>query len=417
MTPRQRMRRFYDGRPVDRVPNGLGGCETAGMHVLAYDNFKTVLGVDDRANRMYTFMTNAVFEPSVLAAMDGDTIVLNSRMCPAPLWGPPREGRWKDEVFWGRTVQTPDAWTFRTEPDGTIWWGEHRKCPSEGIYFDTLPAGPGELPDMADQPSPDDFDPDHELPDQWLRELEEAARWLHENTDYSITAGESIHDLQLKPGGLHAWWMRLVTEPRACHDFLAKACEAGLAHLKQVDQAVGKYCDAMIVADDMGDRRGVTIGPDLWRAIYKPHYKRLWTEWKRITRMKSIFHSCGSIVDVIEDYIDCGLDVYNPIQISARGMEPANLTAKVGGRLIFYGGAMDAVVTPPPTPEKIVYETAKQTITTFAQAGRYLFAGTHNIPGDTPPGHLRAILQAWRDCRADPHLCDWVRPEVVETEP
>jgi hypothetical protein len=66
MTSRERMSSFYAGRPVDRIPNGLGECETAGMHLLAYDNLKRVLGVNDPTNRMYTFMTNSVFEPSVL---------------------------------------------------------------------------------------------------------------------------------------------------------------------------------------------------------------------------------------------------------------------------------------------------------------------------------------------------------------
>ena len=399
MTPRERMRRFYAGEPVDRIPNGLGACETAGMHLLAYDNLKKVLGVEDPTNRMYTFMTNAVFEPAVIEAMEGDCIVLNSSMCPSPLWGPAAEGRWKDQVFWGKTFGVPTAWEFRSDPDGTIWWGPRRKCPPGGIYFDGLPAGPGALPDMDDQPSPDDFNPSHELPEEMLREMEQAARWLHENTDYSIIVGESIHSLQLTPGGQQAWWMRMVTEPQACGEFLAKACEAGLSHLRQVHQAVGKYCDALILADDIGDNRGVMIGPDLWRQIYKPHYKRLWTEWKSITPMKSLLHCCGSVVDIMEDFIECGLDMFNPIQRSARGMDAANLAEKFGGRLIFYGGALDAVITPPPTPDEIVYEEARKTITTFARAGRYLFAGTHNIPGDTPPGHLRAILQAWRDCR------------------
>ena len=399
MTPRQRMRAFYAGRRVDRIPNGLGGCETAGMHLLAYDNLKRVLGVDDPANRMYTFMTNAVFEPAVLDAMDGDCIVLNSQMCASPLWGPPAEGRWKDQEFWGKTFQVPVDWQFRTEADGRIVWDDRLHCPPGGIFFDWMPARPGRLPDMEDQPSPDDYHPPHDVPEQRLREMEQAARWLYENTDYSITAGESIRDLQLRPGGTQGWWMRLVAEPRACHDFLAKATDAAMAQLEQVHQAVGKYCDAMIIADDIGDTRGVTIGPDLWREIYKPHYARYWGRWKRITTMRPMLHCCGSVVDILDDLIECGVEIFNPIQRSARGMDAAALAERFGGRVIFYGGALDAVVTPPGTPDEQVYDEARRTIATFAAAGRYMFAGTHNIPGDTPPGHLRAVIQAYRYCR------------------
>jgi len=402
MTPRERMRKFYAGEAVDRIPNGLGACETAGMHLLAYDTLKRLLGVDDPANRMYTFMTNSVFEPSVLEAMEGDCIVLNSKMCPSPLWGEGAKGTWKDQVLWGRTFQVPTAWEFCTEPDGTIWWGAGTKCPPGGIYFDSVPEAPTPPPDLADQPSPDDFHPSHELPDEFLRQMEDAARWLYENTDYSIIVGETIHDLQLKPGGLRAWWMRMVTEPQACHAFLGKACDAALAHLRQVEQAVGQYCDAMILADDMGDCRGVTCGPGLWRDIYKPHYARLWTEWKKLTGMKSILHCCGSVADILGDFIDCGLDVFNPVQRSASGMGAEELAERFGGRLIFYGGALDAVLTPPHVPAERVYEDARQTITAFARAGRYLFAGTHNIPGDTPPEHIEAMLAAYNDVKYEP---------------
>ena len=169
-----------------------------------------------------------------------------------------------------------------------------------------------------------------------------------------------------------------------------------------VDQAVGKYCDIMMIADDIGDMRGVTIGPDLWREIYKPHYQRLFAGWHEITDMKIHVHSCGSIIDVLGDLVECGVDILNPVQISARGMAAERLKAEFGDRLIFYGGAFDAVQTPPSVPAEVVYEATKRNIETLGSGGGYIFAGVHNIPGDTPASHLRAILQAYRDARAYP---------------
>lgn len=398
MTSRQRVQRVLAGETVDRIPNALGGCETAGMHVLAYDKLKQILGVSDTADRIYTFMTNAVFELSVLNAMDGDVIILNSRMCPSRLWGNDVVSEWKGQMLWGKQFQVPNAWQFHTETDGTIWWDGHRKCPPGGVYFDGIP-GPSDLPDMSNQPSPRDYRPSHELSQEYLRKLEDSAQWLYQNTDYSIACGETIQDLQLKPGGLHAWWMRMVMEPDACHEFLARAVEASLSQLKQLDQAVGKYCDTLMIADDIGDVRGVTCGPDLWRGIYKPHYSRWWTEWHQITDMKVSFHSCGSLVDILPDLVECGLDILNPVQISAEGMQPEAIREAAGPDLIFYGGALDAVITPPGTSEEAVYARARDTIITLAKGGRYLFAGTHNIPGDTPESHIRAMLRAYWDCR------------------
>ena len=400
MTPRERMKAFLAGEAVDRIPNGLGCCETAGLHNVTYHHFKEVLGVDDRSNRVTTFMYDAVFEPSVLGAMEGDCILLGSRMCPSRLWGPTAESEWKDLDIWGTTIQVPNAWNFRKDPDGTYWWNDSWKCPPGGLYFDPPPSRIATDFSVCEQPKPEDFSPSRELPEPLLRRLREDAQWLHENTDYCIFCGEMISDLQLTPGGTQAWWMRMVEEPKACHAFLDKAVDAALAQLRQLDQYVGGYCDVLGIAHDMGDTRGVTIGPDLWREIYKPHYKRLFTEWHKITRMKVNLHTCGSIVDILDDLIECGVDILNPVQISARGMVPEVLAERFGDRITFLGGVFDSVSLPPGTDPAIVYEQVKRNIETLSRHGRYIFAGLHNLPGDTPKEHLAAMMEGYRDCRA-----------------
>lgn len=400
MTPRERIKKFLSGEKVDRIPNGLGGCETAGLHNVAYDKLKKVLGVTDNKNRVCTFMNNAIFEPSVLEAMEGDIVLLGSRMCPSRFWGPTAEQEWKDLDIWDITIQVANGWNFRKEPDGTYWWDESRKCPPGGFYFD--PPAPSNIARRftdAKLPSPDDFNPGHELSDAFLQRLEEDAVWLYKNTDYSITCGEVIHDLQLAPGGVQNWWMRMVEEPEACHEFLGKACDAAISHLKQLDQAVGKYCDMLMIAHDIGDVRGVTIGPDLWRKIYKPHYMKLFTEWHNITNMKISLHCCGAIADILGDLIECGLDIFNPVQISANGMDAEKLKENFGDDLIFYGGCFDAVLCPSIASDEIVYDTVKKNIEILNQNGGYIFAGVHNLPGDTPESHLREMFRAYRDCR------------------
>jgi len=406
MTARERIQHLLKHEPVDHLPNGLGGVECTGMHVLAYQRLKQVLGVKDRAARVGTFMTNAVFEPSVLQAMEGDIILLGSRMCPSRYWGPEAQSEWKDLHIWDTTIQVANAWQFRQDAEGAWWWNEGAKCPPGGIYFDGVPARPEDRPRLADaqSPSPDDYQPAMELPETMLTRLQEDARFLYETTDYAIACGETINSLQLEPGGSAAWMMRMIEEPEACHAFLDKAVEAGLAHLRQLDQAVGKYCELLHIAHDLGDRRGVTMGPDLWRAIYKPHYKRLFTGWHEITKMKICLHSCGSIAEILGDLIECGVDIINPVQTTAQGMEAATLKARFGNRVIFYGGSLDAVACPPGTPDEVVFETVKRNIEELSRGGGYLLAGVHNLPGDTPASHLQAMLEAWRHVRTKPAL-------------
>jgi len=120
--------------------------------------------------------------------------------------------------------------------------------------------------------------------------------------------------------------------------------------------------------------------------------------------MKVSLHCCGAIADILDDLINCGIDILNPVQISARGMEAHTLQERFGARIIFYGGAFDAIQTPPHTPAEVVYETVCTNIRALNGSGRYIFAGVHNILGDTPEAHLRAILQAYYDCCTTPNI-------------
>ncbi len=261
---------------------------------------------------------------------------------------------------------------------------------SGGIYFDSV------FPSLESL-DPNDFNPSGDIPDERLRDLEESARWLHDNTQYSIVCGEMVQDFQLKPGGTLNWWMTLASEPQIAHEFLNKACEAGISQFRLLDQAVGKYADIAMICDDMGDCRGVTVGPELWRDIYKPHYRRLFSEWHKSSRMKICLHSCGSIRDILDDLIECGADVINPVQISAKGMDPSELKKNYGDRVIFYGGAYDAVLCPKDMPAERVYEAVRRNIEIFSENGGFLFAGVHNIPGDIARDHLEAVVSAYRD--------------------
>ena len=98
MTSRERVRKVLSHNLPDRIPNGLGGCETEGMHLLAYDRLQTALGLEHIPPKMDTFMTNAVFELPVIKAMNGDIILLSSpNMCKSDFRGENIEKQWKEQ--------------------------------------------------------------------------------------------------------------------------------------------------------------------------------------------------------------------------------------------------------------------------------------------------------------------------------
>lgn len=400
MTSRERVRTVLDGGIPDRIPNALGGCETAGLHLQSYARLQEVLGLPPRPPRLDTFMANAVFETDVVEAMEGDVLLLASpRMCRSRFRGRDSEREWKEQTLWGRTYRVSVRETFRAEPDGTVVWetAGGAVCPPGGAYFDAPEPEAFRLD--FDVPDPDGYRPSHDLPDDLLRGLEEAARDLYEGTGLSLWLGETIEDLQVQPAGYLGTLMLLREEPGIMHAFLGRAAEAAASQLRQLDQAVGRYVDVLSIAHDLGDNRGVTIGPDLFRAVYEPHYRELFGQWKRTTRMKVDLHTCGAVSDILGDLADCGVDVVNPVQTSAAGMDPQSLKDRFGDRLVFCGGAYDAQSVPRDADPEAVRATVRRNVEVLGKGGGYLFAGVHNLPGDIPAGHLRAMLDGWRDAR------------------
>jgi uroporphyrinogen decarboxylase len=414
MTSRERVRTVLAGGVPDRLPSGLGAAMNAGMHVHAYEKLKSLLGLATLPTRLLSFEANAVFDLEVLRAIDADMVSLGGKFSPSQLYLPGSDGQWALAEIWGRPILVPASWSVSRDEEGSTWidglrWdatesnlpaealGCRLLCPPGGSYFDVVPLSSDAPPERFD---PADYRPARDLPEELLRRLEDSARWLFQNTPYALVCDETITDLQVAPGGAERWWLRLLEEPAAVHEYLERAREASISQLVGLEQAIGNYTDMLMIAHDFGDLRGVQIGPALWREIYKPHYARWFAEWKAVSGMKICLHSCGSIVDIIPDLVEIGLDVLNPVQVSARGMDPAELKRRFGRRLVFYGGSWDAVGMQGIEGDDEVYERVKRNILDLGAGGGYIFAGVHNIQ-DLPESRLSAVLRAFRDAREE----------------
>ena len=116
--------------------------------------------------------------------------------------------------------------------------------------------------------------------------------------------------------------------------------------------------------------------------------------------MKINLHSCGSISSIMDDLIECGVDVINPVQTAAANMEAASLKQRFGDRVIFYGGAYDAQLLPQSMTYEEVYNAVCNTVKVLGKGGNFIFAGVHNLPGDMPEHHIKAMIDAYFDTRA-----------------
>ena len=399
MNSRERVHAVLNHQLPDRVPNGLGGCETAGLHVIAYDNLQELMGVEQKPARVDTFMMNAVFEEPVIRAMDGDLILLASpNMCKSDLRGD-AAGQWKEQKLWGKTFSIPVQDYFSINSDGYLVWDSCGGviCPKGSYYFDQNEAV--DLMAEIEVPDPEQFHPRDTIEEKTLRNLENAAKKLYEETDLSLCLGESITDLQVAPGGMIGSMVLMMEEPDVMRALLSKCVEAGLKQIELLEQAVGKYVDILSVAHDFGDNNGVTIGEELWRDIYKPFYKQFFQGWRSITNMKINLHSCGSIASILGDLIECGVQIVNPVQTSAAGMSAEALKQRFGKDVVFWGGGYDAQLIDISSSYVDVYRNVYKNVKILGAGGNYIFAGVHNLPANMPEHHLKAMLDAYRDAR------------------
>ena len=175
-------------------------------------------------------------------------------------------------------------------------------------------------------------------------------------------------------------------------------CEVALENLKLLREAVGDRIDVIgISGTDFGTQNGTFISPDMYREMYQPFHKKL-NDWIHAnTSWKIFYHSCGSVVTLLDDFIEAGVDILNPVQCSAAGMDAKILKERYGDRLVFWGGGVDTQKTLPfGTPEEVRQEV-RERIETFAPGGGFVFNTIHNIQPGTPVENMMAMFEAVRE--------------------
>lgn len=152
--------------------------------------------------------------------------------------------------------------------------------------------------------------------------------------------------------------------------------------------------DVIWMGDDFGTQRGMLMSPDLYRSVFKPRHKRFIQAIKAANPdVKIAYHCCGSIVPIIEDLIEIGVDILNSIQPQAVGMNLAVLKQKYGDVLSFFGGLDVQGTLPYGTPQDVELEV-KEKIRAAGKGGGYILAGAHNIQPDTSLENIYAIYNA-----------------------
>jgi uroporphyrinogen decarboxylase len=139
------------------------------------------------------------------------------------------------------------------------------------------------------------------------------------------------------------------------------------------------------------------ISPAMYRRIVKPLHRQLFDFIHARTKAKIFFHSCGAVRPVIGDLIEIGVDILNPVQVSATGMDSAELKREFGKDIVFWGGGVDTQgMYGTGTPQE-VRDDVKRRIEDLAPGGGFVFATVHNIQGNVPPENIMAMWDALQE--------------------
>jgi uroporphyrinogen decarboxylase len=245
--------------------------------------------------------------------------------------------------------------------------------------------------DLERYPWPDPFDPGR------TAGLAEEARRLFRETDFAIVADggfKSFWELGYMLRGLEQMLVDVVLDPGFVAGLLDMLLEINLAATGRFLDAVGPHIQVFRTGDDLASQEGPLMSPAAFRALIKPRYQRYFDFVRSKTDAKIFFHSCGNVVEFIDDLVDCGVDILNPVQVSAMG-DTAALKSRFGQKIVFWGGVDTQRVLPYGTPADVENEV-RQRIHDLAPGGGFVLAAVHNIQPDVSPENILAMADATR---------------------
>jgi uroporphyrinogen decarboxylase len=273
------------------------------------------------------------------------------------------------------------------KPDGSPL----ARMPKGGFYFDRLDMYPGAAhadPATLDIPLLSAAECDH------LRAQAEAWR---QNSDFAIVAAMGPpYELffGLGTGDFPAWMMTLATEPDYVAALYERLTEAWLENLRRFAAAVGDRVDILQFNDDLGTQDAPFLSLRMFRQQIMPYYQR-GLDWVHAhTAMKVFMHNDGAIFTLLPTLIEMGVDILNPVQTTAKGMDPLALKQQFGDKLVFWGGSCDCQHTLAfGTPAEVAREV-EQHVRILGPGGGYVLASVHNIQAAVPPDNVIALFDA-----------------------
>ena len=413
MTGKEKIRTALAHEPGP-IPIDFGSNAVTGMHCSVVEALRDHYGLAKHpvlVNEPYQML--GVIEPDLKEALGVDTDSIYPRKT---IFGFDLTGEKEWRTPWGQVVRVPAGFVTTVDsngdqlihPEGDAAAPPSGRMPTSGFFFDTI---------IRQEPIDEDrLDVEDNL--QEFKPLEQAdvdyfaaeARRLAASTLGLMAnfGGTALGDIALVPApflkhpkgirDIAEWYMSTVARPDYVREIFERQTDIALANLERIHATVGDLVDAMFLCGtDFGTQDSTFCSPDTFRDLYLPYYRRM-TDWIHAhTGWKVFKHSCGAVASFMPLFIDAGIDIINPVQISAKGMDPEYLKREFGERLVFWGGGVDTQRTMAFGSPADVKAEVTRSCRTLGTNGGFVFNAVHNVQAKTAVQNVVAMIDAVRE--------------------
>jgi hypothetical protein len=415
MTSKERFDLTVNHRQPDRVVVDLGSTGVTGIHVLAVENLRKFYGLEYKPVRVIEpYQMLGELDHELIEAMGIDVVGAWGRNNMFGIYN--HEPLMEITTNWGQQVLVPQG--FRTTkdekgdmlvyPEGDTSVSPSGRMPRYGYFFDAVIR---QEPIVEEQLNVED-----NLEEFGLITKQDLDFWTEATQKVRATGkaviaglgGTALGDIALVPGiqlkhpkgirDVAEWYMSTVMRPGYIKAVFERQTEIALENFRHLHAAIGDNLDvAFLCGTDFGTQDSTFCAPEQFDDLWLPFYRKI-NDWVHShTHWKTFKHSCGAVETFMSRFIDAGFDIINPVQVSARGMNPGHLKKTYGKDLVFWGGGIDTQKTLPYGTPEDVREEVLRLCGIFAPGGGFVFNTVHNIQANVPVGNIAAMVDAIRE--------------------
>jgi hypothetical protein len=413
MTSRERIKESLAHNAPDRIPLDLGSTAVTGIHVMVVESLRNYFGLKKRPVKVHEpYQMLGEVDDELRDILQIDTVGLIGRK---NMFGIENKD-WKEfKTFWGQVVLLPGQFNTKYDengdllifPEGDLTVPPSGKMPKASYFFDAIIRQP-EL-DESRLDFRDNLEEFGEISDEDLNYWGTEALRL-KKTGKAVVAsfgGTAIGDIALVPAvqlkhpkgirDITEWYLSTVMRTDYLHKVFEKQTDIAISNLAKIQKVTNDAVDVVFTCGtDLGTQDTQFCSQETFRDLYSPYYKKV-NDWiHRNTNWRTFKHSCGAVEPFMRSFIEAGFDIINPVQISAKGMDPVKLKENYGKDLVFWGGGIDTQKILPFGTASQVEDQVLRMCEIFSEAGGFVFNTVHNIQAGTPVENVIAMVNALR---------------------